>query len=93
MKTDRFDCLITFLRQLDEAGIHYELDHYREDAVSVRVSVPGERWEVDFLQDGGVDVERFRSDGSIGDESLLDDLFARFSDKEPVTSHDSRPGK
>jgi hypothetical protein len=45
---------------------------------------------VDFLDDGSVDVERFVSDGRIDDEAALAELFAKFSDGEPATTHDSR---
>ena len=64
---------------------------YREGAISVVVRVPGEYWEVDFLEDGDVDVERFVSSGAIEEESALDELFARFSDQEqePTVTHDA----
>ncbi len=88
MTADRFDRVLAFLRRLDEAKIHYEMSHYRDDAISVKVTVPGERWEVDFLEDGDVDVERFLSNGHIDDESALDELFARFSDKEELVTDD-----
>jgi hypothetical protein len=76
MKQDRFDRLLGFLQRLDQAGFHYTLANYREDAVSVQVHVPSEHWEVDFLADGSIEVERYRSDGTIHDESALDELFA-----------------
>jgi hypothetical protein len=41
----------------------------------VQVAVPGERWEVEFFADHAPEVEVFRSDGSIGDASLLERLF------------------
>ncbi len=66
--------------RLRDAKIHHQLRHTREDAVSVDVAVPGERWELDFLQDGTVEVEIFRSDGQIHEESKLTELFASFSD-------------
>ncbi len=88
MKSDRFAELLDILSRLKEARIPYELAHYRDDAISVRLSVPGERWEVDFLHDGTVDIERFLSGGRIEDESALAELFAKFSDREPET-HDS----
>jgi hypothetical protein len=46
----------------------------------VSISVPGERWEVEFLDDGSVEVERFVTTGKIQDEDALAELFARFSD-------------
>lgn len=68
--------LTTFLRRLDASRISYRLDRVR-DATMVVVAVPGERWEVEFMDEGGVEVEMFRSDGTIGDASALGALFAR----------------
>jgi hypothetical protein len=54
-------------------GIAYRLDHFRDDAVAVVVAAPGERWEIEFLADGTLDVEVFTSDGTIhGAEKLAD---------------------
>jgi hypothetical protein len=75
--------LLAFLRKLQEANIHYSLEHNRDykdvSAIMVLVDVPGERWEIEFIGDGTVEVERFKSDGTIDDESALESLFARFS--------------
>ena len=70
--------LTTFLKKLDDSDMSYYLDRVR-DAVMVVVAVPGERWEVEFMDDGGA-VEVFRSDGSITDETSLDRLFAMHAD-------------
>jgi len=48
----------------------------------VLVTVPGERWEVEFLADGSVEVERFTSDGEIYGEDTLGELFAKYADQE-----------
>ena len=86
MNADRFDRLLAFIRRLEEAHIFYQVASTRADAISVHVTVPGQRWEVDFLADGDVDVERFVSTGEIDDEAALDELFAKFSDPpEPAT--------
>ncbi len=85
MNQDRFARILAFLHQLEDAKIHFSLDRYREDAISVHIDVPGERWEVDFLDDGSVDVERFKSDGEIYDEAAFEELFSKFSDTEPIT--------
>jgi hypothetical protein len=82
MNEDRFDRLLAFLARLDRAKIHYTLANYREGAVSVEVHLPGEHWEVDFLADGDVDVERYRSNGKIEDASVLEELFVNDSDAE-----------
>lgn len=42
----------------------------------VIVATPGSRWEVEFMDEGTVEVERFRSDGTIWDERVLDELLA-----------------
>jgi hypothetical protein len=46
----------------------------------VQIAVPGERWEVEFLNDGSVDVEIFRSDGQIHDSTALAQLIQKHSD-------------
>jgi len=71
---------LSFLNDLRMGKIHYRLDQHREDAVMIEVAVPGERWEVEFLDDGSVEAEVFRSDGAIHDSSMLDDLIRRHSD-------------
>ena len=51
----------------------------------IEITVPGERWEIEFVdygEDVQVEIERFVSNGQIDDEAALDELFARFSDKE-----------
>jgi len=34
----------------------------------IEVTVPGQRWEIEFLEDGTVDIEKFISDGKMYDE-------------------------
>lgn len=72
--------LLSFLNELRKGKIHYRLDQHRDDAIMVEVAVPGERWEVEFLDDGSVEAEVFRSDGAIQGSSALDDLLRRHSD-------------
>src|SRR5437763_612531 len=88
MSANCFDRLLQFLQRLRIAKIAYRLDYYREDAISVLITVPGERWEVDFLNDGSVDVERFRGNGHIYDESILDRLFNEYAADSPEPSSD-----
>ena len=68
------------LRRLKTAHIYSELRYYRDDAISVDVAVPGQRWEIDVFSDGRVEVEIFQSDGTIQSGEVLDDLIPRFSD-------------
>ena len=68
-----------FLNDLRAANIAHDLAQHRDEAVMVIVSVPGERWEVEFFEDAAVEVEVFRSDGTIRDASALAELFAKHS--------------
>jgi hypothetical protein len=83
MKEERFDKLLAFLDRLDSAKIPYKLDKHLYDSISVEVYAPGEHWEVDFLADGEIYVERFRSNGHSDDETAFEELFRLCSDVEP----------
>jgi hypothetical protein len=73
--------LYTLLERLRAAEIHYRMRDDREGAVSNDVAVPGERWEIDLLGDGTIEIEVFRSDGTIHDGGKLEDLFQRFAER------------
>jgi len=72
--------LLGFLNSLRDGKIFYRLSQHRDDAIMVEVAVPGERWEVEFLEDGTVEAETFRSDGEIRGESALDALIAKHAE-------------
>jgi hypothetical protein len=74
--------LLSFLNELRAGKIYYELHQRREDAIMVEIAVPGSRWEVEFLSDGSVEVEVFRSDGRLFDESALAELISLHSDAD-----------
>lgn len=40
-----------FLNLLEEKYIFYKLIKVREEAIMVEVAVPGERWEIEYLDD------------------------------------------
>ena len=67
--------LTDFWDRLDESDIHYTLSSVREGAVMVGVTVPGERWEIEFMADGDVEIEVFKGDQEIHDYSIIEDLF------------------
>ena len=69
-----------FLNKLEENKIFYKLDKIRSEAIMVAVVVPGQRWEIEFLDDGTVDIEKFISDKDMYDASELETLFEEFSD-------------
>jgi hypothetical protein len=65
--------LLRFLERLESQNIWYRLEHVRA-SVLVLLSIPGERWEVEFFPDGQVEVERFVSTGKIQGEDALKEL-------------------
>ncbi len=68
--------VLAFLDQLEKSRIAYSLKHVR-DTLMVVISVPGERWEVEFFEDGEIEIERFMSQGVDGiDEEQLYKLIA-----------------
>lgn len=77
-----FNKLTSFLYNLEQDKISYTLACNRDKAIMVIVSVPGERWEIEFLDNGSVEVERFISNGEIYGEDVLNELFTRYSDQE-----------
>lgn len=51
-----FGKLLDFLNRLDRAHISYKLRHTRPDSVMIDISLPGWRWEVEFMIDGSLDT-------------------------------------
>ncbi|MGH7136340.1 MAG: hypothetical protein ACREHD_11410 [Pirellulales bacterium] len=72
--------LLELLGRLEAAKIHFTLARNQEDAITVEVAVPGQRWEIDCYGNGKMDVEIFKSDGTIRDASAIDELLHDFSD-------------
>ena len=72
--TSSLSTALAFLDRLDSAGLTYRLERVR-DALMVGLAIPGERWEIEFFDDGNVEVERFRSTGEIEDAGALEFLF------------------
>ena len=68
------ESLLDFLDKLESNDIYYRLNKVR-DGIMVEVAVPGQRWEVEFMRDGEIQVEKFLTCGEILDEKELDELF------------------
>lgn len=77
---DRLTLVIEFVEKLHKAKIYCSVRCTSYDAISIDVAVPGQRWEIDFLKDGSVDIEIFKSNGNIYDRAKLSELFEKFSD-------------
>ena len=75
--TDTFGHMLAVLNRLAAARIPYTIRHSRDDGIMAEVTVPGERWEIDFLDDGDIDIEVFRSTGGVtDDDGRIDQLIA-----------------
>ena len=75
---DSYKELLNLLNRLSAARIHHTLRHSRPDAITIEAYVPGERWEIEFVDYGDemqVEVEVYRGSGVTGDENSLEDLF------------------
>ena len=72
--------LLAFISRLEECKIAYRLSCIRPEAVMVTANVPGEHWEIEFFEDDSVEIERYKSDGEIFDESALEEFFSKYSD-------------
>ena len=71
--------LIEFLDKLDENKMYYRL-HKIRDSILVEVAIPGQRWEVEFMADGHIEIEKFISSGIIFGDEELENIFPDFSD-------------
>lgn len=68
--------LTEFLRLLDERGERYRLNRVR-DATMIEIATPGSRWEIEFMDHGGVEIERFVSDGTIAGSEAIPELLSQ----------------
>ena len=66
------------VQKLQAANIWHTVPRVtREDAArSIEAAVPGERWEIDVLHDGTVEVEVFESQGVQAGDGILDEMIA-----------------
>ena len=80
-ETNALKKLLALSDQLKAANIHHEVTRYREDGVSIIAIVPGERWEIDVLDDGEIVVEVYKSQGGCRGEDSLKELFERHLDE------------
>ena len=62
---------------LNEADIHHTIGH-SDGTTMIDIFQPKERWEVSIASDGTTEVEVFKSDDNIYDESKLLELMSRY---------------
>ena len=72
--------LLSFCAALEQRRARYEVRVEHQDAVMVSVAVPGEWWEIEFFEDGHVELERFVSQGVEERSTAVGDVL-RFFDE------------
>ncbi len=77
---NKLNDLIKFLNKLEERKIYYKLDKIRNESIMIEVTVPGQRWEIEFMEDGSIEIEKFISDGRLFGIEELEVLFNNYSD-------------
>ena len=68
------DQLLSFIANISE-DVDYGLEVVRPDAVMVELATPGTRWEIQFMTNGAIEVEKFSSDGTTYRPDRVDDLI------------------
>lgn len=58
----------------------FEVMITRDDAIMVSFAIPGERWEIEFYDNGTIELERFVSQGVTNAPDVLEDLLAWFDE-------------
>ena len=77
-----YNRLLEFLCELEQKHIYNTLEHARAQAIMVVVDVPGSKWEIEFMDDGSVEVEQFETKGGIRGEEALADLWAFIGEED-----------
>jgi len=69
-----------FRRELDRRHVAYEFRIVRDEALMMSVALPGERWEIEFFDDGRIELERFVSQGVVDAPGVLAELLSWFDE-------------
>lgn len=80
--------LIYFLDQLHGKKINFHLDKIR-DSILIELTIPNQMWEIEFMEDGTIEIEKFISTGDKLDRIALDTLISEFAETEG-DDHDER---
>lgn len=61
--------LLQFIRDLEARRIHFKLKHNRldpaHDSLMLTLTIPGRIWEIEFFDDGDVEIEKYKSEGPV----------------------------
>ncbi|MGO9559430.1 MAG: hypothetical protein ACLPYW_10120 [Acidimicrobiales bacterium] len=76
-----FEKVSKLCRELDARRVNYELTFARPEALMLSVAIPGERWELEFFEDGLIELERFVSAGVEEDSTAARKLLGYFDER------------
>lgn len=82
LRRDTINRLFEFIDFLEEKGIYHELKHFQKDIITVELDLPGEKWEIDFNDEGIYYIERFVLDESIRQEDMMEYLMEEFIERD-----------
>ena len=54
--------VLSFIAEIEE-DVDYGIEVVRPDAIMVGIATPGQRWEIQFMTSGEIEVEKFVSNG------------------------------
>jgi len=73
--------LLQFIRDMESRNIHFSLKHTRldptHDSLMLTLVMPGRIWEIEFFDDGQVEIEKYKSEGLVeatSPEAILAEL-------------------
>jgi hypothetical protein len=70
------------IRLLEQRGVYYRLDCFRDESITITATLVGERIEIDVFEDGHIEYSRFRGDESVEDDvSALEALIRQLSQR------------
>ncbi|KJR97698.1 MAG: hypothetical protein VR68_12325 [Peptococcaceae bacterium BRH_c4a] len=72
--------LMRLLNKLEEKRIYYRINKIRSESIMIEVVIPGQRWEIEFMENGTIEIEKFISDGKIYCAEELEVLYKDYSD-------------
>lgn len=79
--------LYALLKRLEEDQVHFNLNRYRDDSVTVTATYLNERVEIDVFEDGHMEVSRFQgSEDILGDAKYVYELLDQKNDEEKKAS-------
>ncbi len=84
MNFNRFPKLKNFLTQLEKNKIHYTLTNHRDEVIMVTVVIPGQRWEIEFFENGLVELEKFKTSNDIEEVSFLSQIFVNLLESQNI---------